>query len=188
MADDRGDGRQPPRNWWQSEPITSERLQASRQVLAGVLREARALRATARERARHEGPSHPDPCLARCVLVVDDDPDQRELYSLALAADGFRVSEACDGADGLAKARAQKPDIVVTDFSMPTMDGGELAKRLATDEVTCATPVVMLTAFADGVPREIRLACAAFLAKPCMPEELTQIVALVIAARAPARG
>jgi CheY-like chemotaxis protein len=64
------------------------------------------------------------------------------------------------------------------------MNGGELVEHLAEDEATRGTPVIMISAFADGVPREARLSCAAFLAKPCEPEDLAKLVALVIAARA----
>jgi CheY-like chemotaxis protein len=166
-------------DWWQAEPATSERiatLRAAAEVLEGVLRAARSLDTTCRARAvgHVETPQ-------RCVLVVDDCPDTRELYAEALRCAGFRAEMAGDGKIALEMAFALRPDAVVLDFSMPEMDGGQVMRRLATDNLTCHIPVVMVSAFADEVPREVRLSCRAFLPKPCELQELCRLVNLVIA-------
>ncbi len=80
-----------------------------------------------------------------CVLVVDDDEATRLLYSINLELDGFTVLEACDGRRGLALARSQRPDIVLTDVMMPGLDGFELADALSRDPVTRRIPVIFVT-------------------------------------------
>jgi CheY-like chemotaxis protein len=148
-------------------------------VLDGVLREARELSTGLRRRIDRE--ERPD---ERTVLVVDDVDDTRAMYVETLRAAGFRVAEARDGREAVDKALGSPPpDIVVTDYSMPQMDGAEAARRLAGDPRTQQIPIVMLSAFPDVLPREVRLTCAAFLAKPCGPEELVRIVRLVLDAR-----
>jgi two-component system chemotaxis response regulator CheY len=147
-------------------------------VLDGVLREARELSTGLRRRIEQE--ARPG---ERVVLVVDDIDDTRTMYAETLRAAGFRVEEACNGREAIDKALGSPPDIVVTDYSMPQMDGAEAARRLAADPRMRQIPVVMISAFPDVLPREERLMCAAFLAKPCGPEELVRIVRLVLDAR-----
>jgi CheY-like chemotaxis protein len=117
---------------------------------------------------------------------VDDVLENRDLYAIGLGASDFEVHTAADGAEAVAMAIALRPDVIVLDFAMPNMDGGEAARRLAADERTRAIPIVMLSAFADLVPREVRLGCAAFLAKPCLAEDLAALLKLIVAARDPA--
>jgi two-component system cell cycle response regulator DivK len=145
------------------EPTTSERLLALRaagEVLDGVLRDARRFARAARARPRPERGAH-------LVLVVEDQPEARELYQIALRSDGFRVAGAADGAEAVEKAIALAPDIIVMDFAMPGVDGGEAVRRLGADERTRSAPVLLISAFAERVPRDLRLQCAAFLSKPC---------------------
>jgi CheY-like chemotaxis protein len=117
------------------------------------------------------------------ALIVDDVAENRDLYAIGLAACDFEVHTAEDGLEAVEKATAIRPDVIVLDFAMPKMDGGEAARRLAADERTQAIPIVMLSAFADLVPREVRLGCAAFLAKPCTAEDLAALLQLIVAAR-----
>jgi CheY-like chemotaxis protein len=123
----------------------------------------------------------------RLVLVVDDHPETRELYGTTLRYAGFQVIEAGDGAEGSEKAAALQPDVILLDYAMPQMDGGEMVRRLAANERTRDIPVVLLSAFADRVPRQLRLGCAAFLAKPCDPDDLSRLLELVVVARPRAR-
>jgi CheY-like chemotaxis protein len=149
-----------------------EELRSNGEPLDAVLRRARRL--TARERSSARAP---------IALIVDDFAENRDLYAIGLVACGFEVHTAEDGAEAVDKALALRPDVIVLDFAMPNMDGGEAARRLAADERTRAIPIVMLSAFADLVPREVRLGCAAFLAKPCTAEDLAALLQLIVAAR-----
>jgi chemosensory pili system protein ChpA (sensor histidine kinase/response regulator) len=118
------------------------------------------------------------------VLVVDDDDDARELLALGLERLGFRVEQGIDGDDAVPKADALRPDVIVMDYAMPGVDGGEAARRLGAHPGTRSIPILLVTGHPDMVPREVRLGCAAFLAKPCEPEELGSLLHLIIAARA----
>ena len=80
-----------------------------------------------------------------CVLIVDDDPATRMLCSVNLQLEGLRVLEAADGHDGLARARFESPDLVVTDVTMPGLDGFELAEALRRDERTRQIPLIFLS-------------------------------------------
>ena len=71
------------------------------------------------------------------VLIVDDDPVIRMLCSINLQLEGLHVLEATDGRDGLARARLERPDLILTDVTMPGLDGFELAAARRHDERTC---------------------------------------------------
>ncbi len=85
----------------------------------------------------------------RKILVVDDAPMFRELESLFLARSG-RVITASDGSEGLAIARSERPDVVVTDLDMPGMRGDELCRRIKNDPDLSETPVIIVTGRDDA--------------------------------------
>jgi CheY-like chemotaxis protein len=114
------------------------------------------------------------------VLVIDDGAEARELYGAFLEYHGFRVDVAADGASGLAKARATKPDAIVLDYSMPRMDGEQVIEGLRQDERTRRIPVLMLTAVPELVNRRTRDECMAFLEKPCEPDRLASALRAAI--------
>ena len=78
-------------------------------------------------------------------MVVDDNADVRAYLQMVLA-DRYYVMESSDGEAGLAMAKAQVPDIVVSDVMMPVMDGLQFCSRLKEDPVTSHIPVILLTA------------------------------------------
>jgi two-component system, cell cycle sensor histidine kinase and response regulator CckA len=86
----------------------------------------------------------------RTVLVVNDDADQAKLLSALLEQSGFVAVIAVDGVDGLEKARHCAPDVIVSDGSMPRMDGLELCRALRADECLRETPVLLVTALGRG--------------------------------------
>jgi CheY-like chemotaxis protein len=95
------------------------------------------------------------------ILVVDDDADARELFRQYLGS-AFRVVEAEDGADALAKLRQRPVDLVITDFHMPKMNGLELIRELRADPALERTPVIVQTsdrvALASPVWRDLDVA------------------------------
>lgn len=108
------------------------------------------------------------------ILVVDDFDDGREMYAAYLRFAGFRVEEAADGNEALAKSFELHPDLILMDLSLPGIDGWEATRLLKNDERTANTPVVALTGHAlDGHSQRARDAgCDDFITKPCVPEEL----------------
>lgn len=121
------------------------------------------------------------------VLLVDDFPDAREMYSEYLAFSGYRVAEAANGAEALEQAVRIRPSIILMDLSMPVMDGWEATRRLKADPRTRQIPVVALTGHAlSGTSDEARAAgCDDFIAKPCLPKDLVNKVAALLANASP---
>jgi len=119
------------------------------------------------------------------VLLVDDYPDARAMYGEYLEFSGFDVVEAANGEEALARAVDAGPDIIVMDLSLPVMDGCEATRRLKADARTAAIPVVALTGHAlAGISDGARQAgCAAFVTKPCLPDDLVLEIRRVLAAR-----
>lgn len=115
------------------------------------------------------------------ILVVDDDPDTRELLGLTLQDLGFRVAHGLDGGDAVSKALALRPDAIVMDYTMPVVDGGEAARQLATDARTQSIPVLLLSGDPDYLSPDVRPRCAVFLPKPCEPEALGSALQRVLA-------
>ncbi len=119
------------------------------------------------------------------VLVVDDEPDLRDLLRMSLGLAGHEVSVASDGHKGLASAREQRPDVVVLDVMMPGLDGWTVLSSLKSDPDPhiSSIPVLMLTARAEdldmvrgGIEGAIR-----YLTKPFAISDLRQAVADAVA-------
>ncbi|MEX0835138.1 MAG: response regulator, partial [Nitriliruptor sp.] len=82
----------------------------------------------------------------RTVLVVDDEPDVLLLCRVNLEFEGYRVLEASDGEQALARLEDELPDVVLLDVMMPKLDGWAVLERIKSDPRTAKVPVVMLTA------------------------------------------
>ena len=116
------------------------------------------------------------------VLLVDDYPDAREMYSEYLEFCGFDVVEAGNGMEALQRAVDTGPDIILMDLSLPVMDGWEATRRLKADQRTKAIPVVALTGHAlAGISEGAKQAgCDAFITKPCLPEDLVREIRKIL--------
>jgi two-component system, cell cycle response regulator DivK len=108
------------------------------------------------------------------VLIIDDSADTRDMYEYALADAGFTVLQADNGANGLSRASDALPDVVVTDLSIPGIDGLEVLARLRANPRTERIPVIVLSGYADTDTsrRAIAAGAVAFLVKPCSPQSL----------------
>jgi two-component system alkaline phosphatase synthesis response regulator PhoP len=84
--------------------------------------------------------------MAKKILIVDDDPDMVEATSMILKSKHYDVITAYGGVEGLEKAKAEKPDLIVLDVMMPDKDGYTVCKELKADPVLCEIPVLLLTA------------------------------------------
>ena len=117
--------------------------------------------------------------MAVSVLVVEDDKNIQELLRLYLEKEGYAVTVAGDGGQGLAKFRAIKPDLVLLDVMMPVMDGWAVCKAIRAES---ATPVIMLTAKSETDDKVAGLKSGAddYITKPFeMSEVLARIEAVL---------
>lgn len=114
--------------------------------------------------------------LSKTVLVVDDHIDIREMFSEYLRCFGFEVEEAADGAMALEKIRSVRPSVILTDLTMPGIDGCEMTRRLKADEGTRDIIVIAVSAHSNGEPNARAAGCDGFVAKPVELPELAAIV------------
>jgi CheY-like chemotaxis protein len=121
------------------------------------------------------GVGAPEPGSRGTVLVIDDDPDARELIRRLLTREGYRVETASDGDDGLRLAKELKPSAITLDVLMPTMDGWAVLTALKSDPALAGIPVVMVTITSD---RTLAYALGAtdFLPKPIERERLRAVL------------
>ena len=105
------------------------------------------------------------------VLVVDDHAESREGCATMLAQAGFHVVTAINGLDGLVKALAVRPDVILMDLAMPDLDGLACTRQLASSSTTRDIPVVMLTAHStpEARAKAADAGARAFLVKPYDP-------------------
>ncbi len=123
----------------------------------------------------------------RRVLVVDDNPTNREIVQRQLEARGVRASAVASGREAIAQLRRERFDAAILDYLMPGMDGVQLARALRGDERTRATPLVLLTS-ASNVPAGLahgpgRL-FSSILTKPSRPEQLVRALVAAVAPEA----
>ena len=102
------------------------------------------------------------------ILVVEDNEMNRDVLGRRLARHGYQVLLAGDGAAGLAVARAERPDLILMDLSMPEIDGWECARRLKAEPRTRRIPIIALSAHALRGDREkaLEAGCDDFDTKP----------------------
>ncbi|MEG4505421.1 urea ABC transporter substrate-binding protein [Microcoleus sp. F6_B4] len=133
------------------EPKSSEELETSAAATAAKQKEAR---------------SHlldlPD---AATVLVIDDDPDARDLMTRCLSKQGFQVRSSASGQGGLLLAKELLPDAIILDVMMPSMDGWAVLSALKADRDLVDIPVIMIT-FLDDQNQGLELGAAEYLRKP----------------------
>ena len=112
--------------------------------------------------------------MTRSILIVEDEKEIRDLLVHYLRKEGFQPLVALDGEDGLAKARSEKPDLILLDILLPKMDGLELLRKIRSDREIAHTPVAMLTAKGDETDRIVGLELGAddYITKPFSPREV----------------
>jgi two-component system, cell cycle response regulator DivK len=119
---------------------------------------------------------------AASVLITDDDPDTREMYAIYLTHCGLEVHTAVSGGDAIRSIARDRPDIVLMDFRLPDMDGGEAIRRVRGEPASERLPIIALTGLTTTADRAraLSLGCDGFLAKPCSPEDVFNEVTKVL--------
>jgi len=120
--------------------------------------------------------------MASRVLIVEDEPDIRDLLGFHLEREGYLVSTARTGADALRQIAASPPDLVLLDLMLPEVDGLEVCRRLRRESRTTALPIVMLTAKGEETDRVLGLEMGAddYVVKPFSPKEVVARVRAVL--------
>jgi DNA-binding response OmpR family regulator len=111
------------------------------------------------------------------ILVVEDDEVGRELVRITLEREGYRVVTAEDGALGFEMALAERPDLIITDVSMPTADGIQLVRSVRAAPEVAATPILVTTGFGTGnATYTLTQGADAYEPKPLDPDSLRESV------------
>jgi DNA-binding NarL/FixJ family response regulator len=121
------------------------------------------------------------------VLVVEDGPTDRDLLATVLRDADYTVLEAGTGESGLEIARAERPDLIIADTLMPTLDGYELVRELRTEPATADIRVIFYTAtYVIEEVRRLATACGVshIIIKPCEPDEIIRVVGLALSSNA----
>ncbi len=116
------------------------------------------------------------------VMVVEDDPNCREMYAHYLGASGLRVLEAGNGLQAIEKAVSLLPDVIVLDMDLPALDGWAVLERIKNDNATRHIRIVIITGHAQAgdVKRAREGGSASMLIKPCLPHVLLDEVRRVL--------
>ncbi|MFQ6058879.1 MAG: response regulator transcription factor [Anaerolineae bacterium] len=117
------------------------------------------------------------------ILLIDDDPDFVEATKIVLESGAYQVATAYDGREGLAKAREDKPDLIILDIIMPAPDGFMVCEELKADPELAKVPVMMLTSLSErlgetsySVTQGLMLEAEDYVDKPVSPPELLRRV------------
>ncbi|MBV8509468.1 MAG: response regulator [Xanthobacteraceae bacterium] len=112
--------------------------------------------------------------MGRCILVVEDQMDNRQILRDLLGNAGYELLEAENGAEALTTVARQRPDLILMDIQLPVMDGYEATRRLKSDPATKSIPIIVVTSYAlSGDETKAREAgCDAYVTKPYSPRQL----------------
>ena len=121
--------------------------------------------------------------MSEKILIVDDDLDTLRLVGLMLQRQGYQISAATNGQQGLDKAFEEDPDLILLDLMMPDMDGYEVTRRLRQNPSTTSTPILMFTAKTqlDDKVAGFEVGANDYLTKPTHPSELQARVKTLLA-------
>lgn len=112
------------------------------------------------------------------ILVIDDDARLREQYTEILKLEGYQVTEARNGREGIEKARKEPPDLVLCDITMPEMNGHRVLETLRNEPRTAHLPFVFLTGWSEqaDIRTGMNLGADDYLTKPVVPDELVAAI------------
>jgi len=112
--------------------------------------------------------------MSRCILVVEDQLDNRLILRDWLGNAGYELLEAENGVEALTMVAGRRPDLILMDIQLPIMDGYEATRRLKADPATKSIPIIVVTSYAlSGDEAKAREAgCDAYVSKPYSPRQL----------------
>lgn len=112
--------------------------------------------------------------MTKRILMIEDTEDNRQIMRDLFATTDYELIEAVDGAQGVATALAEKPDLILMDIQLPVIDGYEATRRIKSDPALAHVPIIAVTSYAlSGDEAKARAAgCDAYIAKPFSPRQL----------------
>jgi two-component system cell cycle response regulator DivK len=112
--------------------------------------------------------------MSKRILVVEDQPDNRQIIRDMLAASDYQITEAENGQEALAAIAKQRPDLILMDIQLPIMDGYTATSRIKADPTLRSIPVIAVTSYAlSGEEKKARAAgCDDYVPKPFSPRQL----------------
>lgn len=118
------------------------------------------------------------PTMAGKILIVEDNSDLSDLLALYLRGMGYETSQARSSRQGIRKALAERPDLIITDLHLPDMNALEATRLLKQNPDTSGIPIIILTATSFGEWKEqaVKAGIAGYLTKPTSPPELAKVV------------
>jgi CheY-like chemotaxis protein len=121
--------------------------------------------------------------VAARILIIEDDPASLELVSYLLTAAGYQPKSEIDGAAGLERVRADRPDLVICDLQLPIMDGFSVVRALKSDPALARIPVIAVTALSMPGDQEKTMAAGfdGYLSKPIEPESFVRLIEAYLA-------
>jgi len=116
--------------------------------------------------------------MAQKILIVEDNSDLSQLLAFYLSDAGYETSRAGNSAQGISKALAERPDLIITDLYLPDMNAVDATVILKQDPATSSIPIIVLTAMTVGEwkTKALEAGVAKYLIKPIFPPELTDAV------------
>ena len=116
--------------------------------------------------------------MAQKILIVEDNSDLSQLLAFYLNVPGYETSRARNLAQGISKALAERPDLIITDLYLPDMNAVDATVILKQDPATSGIPIIVLTAMTVGEwkTKALEAGVAKYLIKPIFPPELTDAV------------
>jgi DNA-binding response OmpR family regulator len=120
--------------------------------------------------------------MAQKILIVEDNSALAELWAFCLSDAGYETLQAENSAQGISKALAERPDLIITDLYLPDMNAVDATVILKQDPATSGIPIVVLTAMTLGEwkSKALKAGAAKYLIKPVAPLELTEVVRTLI--------
>ena len=116
--------------------------------------------------------------MTKRILVVEDQEDLRGILRDLLTGSGYDVAEAADGGDGVAKAKSERPDLILMDIQLPILDGYEATRQIKADPNLKAMPIIAVSSYAmKGDEEKARASgCDHYVTKPHSPLQLLRII------------
>jgi two-component system cell cycle response regulator DivK len=112
--------------------------------------------------------------MSKRILVVEDQEDDRQIIRDMLAATDYEIVEAEDGEQALAAVAKERPDLILMEIQLPSMDGYEAMRRIRTDPALLSIPIIAVTSYAPNEEEQKARAagCDDFVPKPYSPRQL----------------